>query len=582
MPLILLMVAMVASVIYIPKLLSKRSMESRASAFNETGNNFFVDKDNKGGKGCNDTWPGTIDQPFCTVAKGLSTFSPGDNLYIRAGIYAPFVVTRSGSSNAYFNISAYNNEKVVVEGGTAAIKLSGVSYVRIYGFEVTGAIGSWGGAIYVTPNGSAIPNHNIIENNSVHNNNTSGTNTNGILIEDGSYNQVLNNITYANDLSGIRVLSHATKSPNGVTGNEVTGNISYNNTGSGGNSDGISLEGSGTKNTLVSNNTTYGNSDDGIDSWNTSHNVITGNIAYGQVGTGDGNGIKVGGGVTGGYNLVKQNISYGNKARGFDPNGTGGNVFYNNTAYNNKYGFDDGWKESPCTFTTCQDTYINNIGYNNTTANFVASAYVNVSHNNLWYSDSGSPKVLYNYVSASSLAAFYTASGNRLDNPNAGSLSSLSANPKFTNAAGGVFTLLSGSPTIDHGDPANPGQIGAVNVPDMGAIEFGSSSGTTPTPTPTVVVSGDTIAPQVSITLPANGATFSTRSTVSISAVGTDNIGVSKMEFYVNNSLVSSVTSSSYTYKFKTSNRAKTYSIIVKATDKSGNVGSSSITISTK
>jgi parallel beta-helix repeat protein len=446
---------------------------------------YIVDKGNVGGKGCNDTWPGTLSQPLCTVNAGLALAQPGEGVFLRAATYPSFIVTRSGTSSAYITISSYNGEKAVVSGGSDTVQLKGVSYVRIHGLEVKGATGSYGAGIRATQSSGKFPSYNIIENNIVHDN--VGSNTIGILIENGSYNKVVNNKVYNNYLSGIQVLSHSSVSPSGITGNEVTGNESYNNTLGGGNTDGIKLEGAGTKNTLVMNNIVYGNADDGIDTWNTSNNVVVGNVAYGQTGSGDGNGFKLGGGGTGGYNIVKQNIAYGNKRNGFDSNGTGGNRFYNNIAYNNtNFGFEDGWKDAPCTPATCQQTFINNIGYNNVRGNLSASAYTTVSHNNLWYSDGGSAKVFYNYALQSNLSSFYSASGNRLDNPSGGEQASLQADPQFVDTYGGVFTVHASSPAIDRGDPANPAGVMVVNRGDIGVFESGSS------PAPTQVTATQT------------------------------------------------------------------------------------------
>ena len=435
--------------------------------------NYFVDKNNIGKKGCNDTWSGTIDQPLCTVKSGLGRVQPGDTLYIRGGAYPSITVNKSGNSSAYLTISSYNGEKVVISGSFDGIWLAGVSYVKVYGFEIKGANGDFGAGIRVSQKDGVSPLYNIIENNIVHDN--LGWGTIGILIEDGSHNLILNNISYNNNFTGIWVSSHVSKSPNGITGNQIIGNQSYNNTASGGNSDGIGLSGVGVKNTLVMNNIVYGNADDGIDTWDTSGNTIVGNIVYGQNGPGDGNGFKLGGTFSGGKNIIKQNISYGNKNNGFDSNGSGGNVFYNNVAYNNgNIGFEDGWKDSPCTSTTCPTTFINNIGYNNARSNLNASESTKVSHNNIWYSTSGSAKVTYKYVPYSTLESFYAASGYRLDNPHDGDLSSIQADPQFVNAPSFVFALQASSPAIDRGDPSNPGLVASKNRVDIGAYELGS------------------------------------------------------------------------------------------------------------
>lgn len=453
---------------------------------------YIVDKGNVGGKGCNDSWSGTLEQPLCTIARGLALAQPGEGIFLRAATYPGFTVTKSGTNSGYITISSYAGEKAIVSGGYDVIQLRGVSYVRVYGLEITGATGSYGAGIHVTQGSGASPAYNIIENNVVHDN--TGVNATGITIENGSNNKVLNNKVYKNYLSGIVVISHTANSPNGITGNEVVGNESYGNVLGGGDGDGIKLEGSGTKNTLIMNNVVHNNSDDGIDTWNSSHNIIIGNISYGQTGPGDGNGFKLGGGVTGGYNFVKQNLAYGNKLNGFDANGTGGNTYYNNVAFNNNnFGFEDGWKESPC----APSTFINNIGYNNIRGNFAAGAYSAVSHNNLWFSDGGSAKVFYDYAAYSSLAAFYSASGNRLDNPSGGDQASIQADPLFSNAPGGVFTLLPSSPAIDRGDTINPGQVTTVTRVDIGAIEYSGSTQPPIVSTPTPVVISTTTTPTI-------------------------------------------------------------------------------------
>ncbi|MFW9996967.1 MAG: S8 family serine peptidase [Candidatus Odinarchaeota archaeon] len=60
----------------------------------------------------------------------------------------------------------------------------------------------------------------------------------------------------------------------------------------------------------------------------------------------------------------------------------------------------------------------------------------------------------------------------------------------------------------------------------------------------------DTTPPTVSITNPVNGATVG--GTVSVTASASDNIGVSKVEFYIDSSLVATDTSSPYSYSWGT------------------------------
>ncbi len=430
---------------------------------------YIVDKNNIGGHGCSDTWPGVLDQPLCTIDKGISLLQPGDILLVRKGSYPSFAISKSGTAGKYITISGYYGEMPLISSGRG-IELVGVSYVVVRGFEVTGIVGDWAGGITLRDTSSAVPNYNIIEDNKVHDN--TYANMSGIKVSEGSYNKILHNEVYNNYYDGIRVASDS----HPVTENEIGYNTVYNNKLAVGDSDGIGLFGTGVTRTYIHDNIVHDNADDGIDTWNSTYNVIIGNISYNHNGAGNGNGFKMGG-DNGGHNTVKNNIAYNNKARGFDSNGSGGNTYYNNVAYNNGgYGFQDsGRRDSSCTLENCPGVFINNIGYNNLKGNFSAGLFTLTSHNNIWYSDSGSPQVAYEFEPFASLAAFYAASGNRLDNPNAGNLSSFELNPKFANPSGLQFDLQASSPAIDHGDPANPGQVTATNRVDIGTFEFGCS-----------------------------------------------------------------------------------------------------------
>lgn len=85
----------------------------------------------------------------------------------------------------------------------------------------------------------------------------------------------------------------------------------------------------------------------------------------------------------------------------------------------------------------------------------------------------------------------------------------------------------------------------------------------------------EAVPPTVSITSPASGATAS--GTVSVTASATDNVGVTKVEFYVNSSLVATDTATPYVYSWNASSLAAgTYTLMAKAYDAAGNVGQSS------
>ncbi len=89
-----------------------------------------------------------------------------------------------------------------------------------------------------------------------------------------------------------------------------------------------------------------------------------------------------------------------------------------------------------------------------------------------------------------------------------------------------------------------------------------------------VTVSRDATPPSVSITTPASGATLT--GTVTISANATDDLSVSKVEFFLDDTLLWSDTASPYSYSLNTRNVANgSYTLIARATDSYGNVGTS-------
>jgi parallel beta-helix repeat protein len=85
---------------------------------------------------------------------------------------------------------------------------------------------------------------------------------------------------------------------------------------------------------VVRGNHVYNCSDDGIDYWSQSGNLIERNVVH-HCGKdrGDGNGFKLGGEKKGGRNTVRYNVSYRNQMRGFVTNGGRDNLLHNNVAW---------------------------------------------------------------------------------------------------------------------------------------------------------------------------------------------------------------------------------------------------------
>jgi hypothetical protein len=90
-----------------------------------------------------------------------------------------------------------------------------------------------------------------------------------------------------------------------------------------------------------------------------------------------------------------------------------------------------------------------------------------------------------------------------------------------------------------------------------------------------IITVPEMVAPTISLSAPANNASVS--GVVSVTASATDNVGVTKVEFYVNGVLKTTDTATPYVYSWDTSAlSAGTYTLMAKAYDAAGNVGQSS------
>jgi len=121
--------------------------------------------------------------------------------------------------------------------------------------------------------------------------------------------------------------------------------------------------------------------------------------------------------------------------------------------------------------------------------------------------------------------------------------------------------------TISSHDDNYAGDATYTYVDDV-AVSTGGTSDTTP--------------PSTSITAPAGGATVS--GTTSVTASASDNVGVTKVEFYLDGALKSTDTASPYAWSFDTTTAANgAHTLQSKAYDAAGNAGSSatvSVTVS--
>lgn len=89
--------------------------------------------------------------------------------------------------------------------------------------------------------------------------------------------------------------------------------------------------------------------------------------------------------------------------------------------------------------------------------------------------------------------------------------------------------------------------------------------------------SGDTTPPTVSLTAPANNTSVTKKSTVTLSATASDNVGVTTVAFFVNGTLTCSATTSPYRCTWKVPAAPnRTYQLQAKAYDAQANMGTSS------
>jgi len=93
----------------------------------------------------------------------------------------------------------------------------------------------------------------------------------------------------------------------------------------------------------------------------------------------------------------------------------------------------------------------------------------------------------------------------------------------------------------------------------------------------------DTTPPTVAITSPANGSSVSKGTTVTISATASDNRGVQKVLFYVNNVLKCTDTTSPYSCKWPVpSQKGVQYTLKATAYDTSNNTASATSVVTSK
>lgn len=267
-----------------------------------------------------DNNPGTFDLPFRTITKALTvTTVPGSTIFVRGGTYqhtATITISRSGTSTARFSLLAYPGERVLLDfslmpiaSGNRGIRLTG-SYWYIKGFDIWKA-GDNGMLI----NGS----NNVIEFCSFFENSDSG-----LQLDNGaSNNQIINCDAYWNmDPTQGNADGFAPKLSVG-SGNSFFGCRSWQNSDDG--YDGY-LRGANNVSTVLENSWIFNN----------------GYLKTGAPSTGNGNGIKMGGGDNGNADSLRHNLTmirclvFDNRVKGFDQNNNRGSMtIYHGSAFRN-------------------------------------------------------------------------------------------------------------------------------------------------------------------------------------------------------------------------------------------------------
>jgi len=216
------------------------------------GSTYYVDS-----SACNDSFPGSATQPWCTIGHAASVMVPGDTVIVRAGRYHESVVPRSGAAGAYITYQAQPGAVLDGTGTTAqAFDINNVAYLNIAGFEVTNYKNPRPAGNSVNIHGTS---HNIILSNLlVHDN------WDGIIMQDTANQIAIGSSEVYNSRYGVGF-------ENTVHDIVIDGVSSHNNSelyigpvSSYQNGDGFSDD-AGTYNLTISNSIAYGNQDSGFD-----------------------------------------------------------------------------------------------------------------------------------------------------------------------------------------------------------------------------------------------------------------------------------------------------------------------------
>ncbi|MGB2866833.1 MAG: right-handed parallel beta-helix repeat-containing protein [Bacteroidota bacterium] len=269
-----------------------------------------------------DTNPGTIDLPFLTVPKAISSVAAGDTIYVRGGLYpiaSTINISKSGTGTAPYRLYAYPGERPLLDFSSTALGSRGISlsgkYWHVKGFDIKGA----------GDNGMILSgSNNIVEWCSFSENRDTGLQ----ISSGGSNNQVINCDSYFNSDPGQGNADGFAPKLDVGTGNYFYGCRSWQNSDDGW--DGY-MRGANDVSTTLENCWVFAN----------------GYLKDGSPSVGNGNGFKMGGGDSGNvsnwaHNMMLKNcVAFMNRVKGFDQNNNAGSMtlincsgYGNGTNYN--------------------------------------------------------------------------------------------------------------------------------------------------------------------------------------------------------------------------------------------------------
>ena len=165
-------------------------------------------------EGGDDAGPGTSAEPWATLEHAARQARPGMTVLIRDGVYAGFVLSRSGTQEAPIRFAADDGAAPVIEeaGRQFLVHIDGASDVVLTGLVVRGAGERDGAGIYVGPGAARV----TVQSSEIRDNRSFG-----VLIED-SQDVVVRASEITGSGSGIRTIG-------GVPGTLIAANDIYDN-----------------------------------------------------------------------------------------------------------------------------------------------------------------------------------------------------------------------------------------------------------------------------------------------------------------------------------------------------------------